>query len=583
MAAPDAFGALVLRDDDALERALASDASVSEPHCPVVDRHALAFAALTTTGAIVWADENFLEWFGDAPIGASDVLKNSAVLILDRAGALAPIARVDCLDRARWFLPDAAVALLRNGQASTVLVGVHSSRSPAVRGEMAFAFGFTPAEVRLALALIEAGKLRDAAALANISYQTARDVLAAIMRKLGARSQAVIVSRILEAKIGIWQREYGADRNVLARLLGLTVRQTCLALAMARGVTRAQAAHDVSISPAVAKDEMARIYATLGIGSLVRLSRLMTDSMALLALLASERGDLSDNLVNGEGTRFCTRVDGSRIAFSDLGPADGAAVFVLHATGTTRHVSHTLASALQSAGLRVIAVDRPGFGQTDMVQAENPFAAAAADVITVAERLQIGRFRVVARGSVATALAIHGIAAERMDGATLINPDLPGPVDTHQKGPLAMVKRALFRHPRAIGMIARLLAHAGSEDFLARSLLHNLASSPPDLAVFADAAQISDYYRSTRLFSVTSMQGYVAEHSAYARGWMPQAIEADFPWTVILGHYDPLLDWQESATFWRERLPGAKFYDLPDAGRFLHISHANFVAERVVR
>lgn len=64
--------------------------------------------------------------------------------------------------------------------------------------------GLTPAEVRLAQALVEGRSLRDAAAVLSITYGTARERLKQIFQKTGTRRQAELVARLLgEAACGL--------------------------------------------------------------------------------------------------------------------------------------------------------------------------------------------------------------------------------------------------------------------------------------------------------------------------------------------------------------------------------------------
>jgi pimeloyl-ACP methyl ester carboxylesterase len=68
--------------------------------------------------------------------------------------------------------------------------------------------------------------------------------------------------------------------------------------------------------------------------------------------------------------------DGRRIGVAEFGSADGAAVVFLHRSPGSRLLDPDPAATAQ-AGVRLICVDRPGYGATDPVAA--PTRAAAAD------------------------------------------------------------------------------------------------------------------------------------------------------------------------------------------------------------
>jgi pimeloyl-ACP methyl ester carboxylesterase len=369
----------------------------------------------------------------------------------------------------------------------------------------------------------------------------------------------------------------------VAALLGLSRRQARIALAITQGASREQAAAQVGVSAAIAKDELARVYATLRIDSATRLARCMTDATALVALIHGENGERVPHSPGGEATRFIARRDGSCVAYTDHGPADGDPVLLVHNTGTTRHAARTLVKALQDAGMRPVAIDRAGYGQSDMPAAgsdagDDPFARAADDMLLLCDTLRLGRVRLLARGSAAVVVTFAQRAPERIERVVMLNPGVPEPFDSHRSAPLAIVKRALYRHPRAIEYVTRLLAQPSSADLTARRLRHGLASSPPDLALLDDPDEVEDYHRATRLMATGSIHGYIAEHRAYAAGWVPAPIADARHWTVACGVHDPLHDAARTLAFWRDTLPGAELLELPDAGRLLHVTHAGQVA-----
>ncbi len=587
--AAEDFIALVDRDDDALVGALAAHAGGAPPMTALIDRRAIAAAAVTADGRVVKADANFLAWFDPDAIDARIVARIPSVhaveggLVLDKQGRIALLAYVGNGRREGWFVPDDIRGVLSSGHASVAIVAVHASLSDAFRAEMARTFGLTPAEARLATSLVANGRLREAATDAGVAYETARDTLQSVLRKTGTASQAALIARLLRRSTGIWSADPARSASEMATLLGLTARQTAAMFAIARGIPRREAAARMGVSEAVLKDELARVFATLGVEGAPDLARFVADALALVALLISPKGDLVIGPPGGEATRYCARPDGSAIAFTDHGPADGTPVLLLHGAGTTRHAARTLVHALLQKGLRPVAIDRPGFGQTEMVESADPFVAAANDMLRVCAMLRIDRVRVLSRGSAAAALAIARAAGDRVVRVVVINPDVPVAHDTHGTGLLAATKRALYRHPGALQWIARLLAGSASEALTAKSLRRNLASSPPDLALFEDPSQVADYHRSTRLMATGAIQGYLAEHSAYRAGWMPEPLADASHWTVLHGRHDPLFDWRESAAFWTRMLPGATFRDFADGGRFLHITHAQIVAEALAR
>ena len=90
---------------------------------------------------------------------------------------------------------------------------------------------------------------------------------------------------------------------------------------------------------------------------------------------------------------------GRIIGYSDFGPAGGRPVLILHSTITSRPPPTRLVAALRRAGFRPIAIDRPGFGDSAMASADDPYTPASHDAAAVCAALGFERIDVIARGS----------------------------------------------------------------------------------------------------------------------------------------------------------------------------------------
>jgi DNA-binding CsgD family transcriptional regulator len=114
----------------------------------------------------------------------------------------------------------------------------------------------TPAEARLAAALVRAGDLRGAAAAAaGVGYETARDTIAAAMAKTGARRQPEFVQRLAALAFGELLA-HGATWQTLADAYDLSARQAGLAQLIAVGATRPAAAALLGVSGHTAKADL---------------------------------------------------------------------------------------------------------------------------------------------------------------------------------------------------------------------------------------------------------------------------------------------------------------------------------------
>lgn len=120
-----------------------------------------------------------------------------------------------------------------------------------------------------------------------------------------------------------------------------------------------------------------------------------------------------------------TLADGRVVGYDDRGDPSGAVVLFFHGTPDTRLARHPDDSIVTAAGLRLIALDRPGLGASTADPAASPVSVAD-DHVTVLDHLGQPQVHVVAwsAGSI-PALAFAGRHADRTRSLTLVAPLIP--------------------------------------------------------------------------------------------------------------------------------------------------------------
>ena len=91
-------------------------------------------------------------------------------------------------------------------------------------------------------------------------------------------------------------------------------------------------------------------------------------------------------------SRFAT---GGRCAFDDVGDPDGPPVVYVHGTPDSRRARHPDDGVARRAGIRVVALDRPGAGGSSPHR-DGTVASFADDVAELAAHLGVGRLAVLA-------------------------------------------------------------------------------------------------------------------------------------------------------------------------------------------
>jgi pimeloyl-ACP methyl ester carboxylesterase len=122
---------------------------------------------------------------------------------------------------------------------------------------------------------------------------------------------------------------------------------------------------------------------------------------------------------------------GRRLAFDDVGDPSGAPVLYLHGFPDSRLSRHPDDHLAAAAGVRLLSVDRPGFGASDPSPAAD-YAELAADVLALPSALGLHRFSVLgwsSGGPLALALAAVAPGMVAAVGLAAGNPPLEADSD----------------------------------------------------------------------------------------------------------------------------------------------------------
>ncbi|WP_454719104.1 alpha/beta fold hydrolase [Caulobacter segnis] len=588
----DAVLATARSAPDSLASLVETDAAQAE-FLPLFDPQSIAAAVLDARGAVKIASRLFAEERGEryidpdlaeralrlgkpvvVPVAIeSDAGSESAIFVYASAATAFPL----------WRLPPELAAEAPDGKV-VVLTTLAAREEPIERA--CAAFGLTGLQTRIVQAVVRAGTIKDAAGVLGLSHVTAREALSDVYRRTGVRRLPELVGLLSGLAFGLMPSEANYA-PLLVDVWGLSGKQAAIALLVAGGASREEAARTLGLSVAVVRKDLEQVFAALRVSSASELARTVSTMSALAALLSATRRQLGFADPRAEPLRLLPRSDGSRIAWSDYGPAAGRPVLIVHSSMTSRLAPSGLVAALQAAGFRVLSIDRPGFGMSDPVAGlrageHDPFDAAADDLVALLDALRLPAIDIVARGGAQAVLAMARRAPERLGKVVLVNPDPPSGSDGRRHGPLGAFKEAYLRRPELIATFARLLAGNLTRERLHRMVQQSMRGSPPDEAAAADPRFAEDYWRSVRMFATGRIQGYVNEQVAMARGGRAAPLLGQAGWSVLLGGYDTMHDPEQVERYWRALLPDSAFVHVPDAGRFLAMTHTSWVVAALV-
>ena len=224
-------------------------------------------------------------------------------------------------------------------------------------------------------------------------------------------------------------------------------------------------------------------------------------------------------------TDYVIEVDDGRCLTVEVsGAPDGMPVFLLHGTPGSRNGPKPRNTVLYRIGVRLITYDRPGYGGSTRLPGRL-VAHAAADVATIADRLDLDRFAVVGRsGGGPHALACSALLPDRVIRAAVLvglAPSNAEGLDWYEGMSADNVREYSTADQDAAELMEELTERAAATVADPESLLEDLRSQmlKPDL----DFVQSVDY---RRLLAAS----YAEALRAGPYGWIDDALAFRHEW-----------------------------------------------------
>ena len=239
-----------------------------------------------------------------------------------------------------------------------------------------------------------------------------------------------------------------------------------------------------------------------------------------------------------------TRVGTRTVAWSIFGDPGGRAVVYFHGAGGSRLEAAILDRDAREAGLRVIAVDRPGYGRTDPLARPSVLGAVTGDVPAVLDATGVE----TAATCGLSAGAMYAWAAadrypERIERVVAVSPAVPCRHPAVREAMPGQLKLVALLSRRAPGLLTRAQKRrtAGYQgpDALARAATELRKVSPVDADLLADP-EVARWYISAALEGRRQGRFGVEEFDLMTSAWGFEPGESATPALVIYGASDPL-------------------------------------------
>ena len=244
--------------------------------------------------------------------------------------------------------------------------------------------------------------------------------------------------------------------------------------------------------------------------------------------------------------------DGRRAQYWLCGADDGPLVAFLHGCPDTRHAAMTGDSAARDAGVRVLAVNRPGYGRSDLHASTQ--TSVAADLMAVADHLGVDTMALLGM-SIGGTYAVPAAAAhpDRVRALGLVATQF----GRSEPGSVADVVER-FR-PEFEEWVASIAPE--DPDDAALAVRWRAALPPPDAALLA--ALPDHEAASAAREALAQHDGYLRDAALAFRDWDLRPEDVSCPTHLWYGELDtaaPLAEGEQLA----RRIPGARLVVRPD-------------------
>ncbi|MGW4351924.1 alpha/beta fold hydrolase [Nocardia sp. NPDC004582] len=268
-----------------------------------------------------------------------------------------------------------------------------------------------------------------------------------------------------------------------------------------------------------------------------------------------------------------------RVSYAEYGAGDGLPVLYCHGVPGTHVEGEAFDAAGAAAGVRVIAVDRPGMAESSLPAGEQ-VADWAATVAALADRLGLHRFGVIGvSGGGPFALAIAARLPERVTAVALVSAPAPpseqpaaeelDPVALRRRKGLNILRRIPFLvHPMALEMSVVIRRRNGVAGLVSQMapVDRDRVDADPELAAKLDVNLRRSFEQGSR--------GFAADiRLVFTRDWGFDLSEVTAPVQIWHGEADgnvPAADARSLAA----ALPRARVHLVPDAGHLLFVERS---------
>ena len=267
--------------------------------------------------------------------------------------------------------------------------------------------------------------------------------------------------------------------------------------------------------------------------------------------------------------------DGRELARVELGDPAGRPIIGFHGTPGSRHQLVLDETPVRSAGVRLISVDRPGYGHSSL----NPGRRLVdwpQDVARLADHLDLDRFGVVGySGGGPHALACAAVLPDRVAAAGVISGVGPLSARGAEEGmmPLnVLVTRVARRSAKPLQVMFEVFAFV-QRRWPERIIEGMRRQMPPADAEIVGRPEVREWViREMRRSPITSGEAAAQDFELFSRWWGFRLEDIKVPVHFWQGDADRNVPPRHARSMATE-VPGAVLHEIAGAGHFMVVDH----------
>ncbi|MGA0605292.1 alpha/beta fold hydrolase [Phenylobacterium sp. VNQ135] len=282
-----------------------------------------------------------------------------------------------------------------------------------------------------------------------------------------------------------------ATSDLLRQSFRLTDAELRLARDLANGLSLQRAAQSAGVSVHTARNQLRAVFDKVGVQRQSDLVR----AMHQFDRMAGGTPAFEAPAVEAPPLQRMRLPDGRWLGFREYGDPAGRAFLAFHEGLGSSLMPPGTDDLARALGLRLLAPERPGFGQSDPLPHAYRFEAVAEDMVCFLAERGVQRLRIGAILSGA-ASALHTAArlGERVDLVLLCSGRAPQPTSTDRASSLFARLRAGFeRQPWAMEAIFAILQFRRSPELIRQMITRVASAAPGDAAWLRTNPQFADY------------------------------------------------------------------------------------------